>query len=207
MGVVPRRGLRHPSAIKDLACSGKPDRPARFRGFTWRSFPLAPCLTPRGARRDRARCRQITRGFPSPSIPSDDAEPDSVGGSPRSTDFRINLGAIFGASSAAAQAQVEKVGPRLAREHRTAANDQSHGPAARGAGGRLARRRRQGRSSLVLAADLRRVYPLLCQSWGWQPFTWNTLARDLREMTGGRKWCVWHAGKRLRAYPVPRQFA
>jgi hypothetical protein len=28
----------------------------------------------------------------------------------------------------------------------------------------------------------------------------------LREMTGGRKRYVWHAGKHLRAYPVPRQF-
>jgi hypothetical protein len=57
---------------------------------------------------------------------------------------------------------------------------------------------------LVLASDLKRVYPLLCRSFGWEPFAWNTLARDLRKMTGGRKRYIWHSGKRVRAYPVPR---
>lgn len=150
--MVPRRGLHCPSAIKGLARSGEPDRLARFRGFTWRSFPLAPRLTPRGACRDRARCRKISRGFSGSTIRSNesvaDAQPDSVDGATKRAVFGANLDAIFGASSAAAQAQVAAAGPGLARKHRTVPNVQAYGPAARGASDCLACGRRQGRGQV-----------------------------------------------------------
>ncbi len=55
----------------------------------------------------------------------------------------------------------------------------------------------------VLAADLKRIYPQLCCSMGWQPYHWNTLARELRELTERRKRYCWHNHKRLRVYPGP----
>ena len=54
----------------------------------------------------------------------------------------------------------------------------------------------------VLAADLKRIYPHLCYSMGWQPYPWNTLARELRSLTGNKKRYCWHNRKRLRVYSV-----
>ena len=54
----------------------------------------------------------------------------------------------------------------------------------------------------VLAADLKRIYPHLCYSMGWQPYPWNTLARELRSLTGNKKRYCWHDRKRLRVYSV-----
>ena len=56
---------------------------------------------------------------------------------------------------------------------------------------------------LVLAADLERVYPQLCGLKGWQPYPWNTLARELRSLTGSKKRYCWHNRQRLRVYRVP----
>ena len=41
--------------------------------------------------------------------------------------------------------------------------------------------------SLVLAADLQRIYPKLCRLKEWEPYPWNTLARELRSLTGSKK--------------------
>ena len=57
--------------------------------------------------------------------------------------------------------------------------------------------------SLVLASDLERVYPLLCKAKDWQPYPWNTLARELRALTGKKKRYCWHNQQRLSCYRVP----
>jgi hypothetical protein len=60
----------------------------------------------------------------------------------------------------------------------------------------------------VFASHLKKqLYPSFCAQKGWQPRPWNTLAEDLKELTGGRKnyeWverdCELH---RLRIYRIP----
>ena len=55
----------------------------------------------------------------------------------------------------------------------------------------------------VLAADLARIYPTLCGELNWSPRPWNTVAKHLRRLTGGRKHYRWVDGRRLCAYPIP----
>lgn len=55
----------------------------------------------------------------------------------------------------------------------------------------------------VLAADLARIYPTLCSELNWSPYPWNTVAKHLRRLTGGRKHYRWLDGRRLCAYPIP----
>jgi hypothetical protein len=59
----------------------------------------------------------------------------------------------------------------------------------------------------VLARDLQRIYPEVCAARGWVPRAWNSVARELRRLTGGRKAYAWVEGERLRVYRMPRRLA
>jgi hypothetical protein len=56
----------------------------------------------------------------------------------------------------------------------------------------------------VLARDLQRIYPEVCETMGLAPRPWNSVARELRRLTGGRKDYAWVEGERLRVYRIPR---
>ncbi len=57
----------------------------------------------------------------------------------------------------------------------------------------------------VLAADLARIYPTLCDELDWPPRPWNTVAKHLRRLTGGKKQYRWLDGRRLCVYPIPER--
>jgi hypothetical protein len=59
----------------------------------------------------------------------------------------------------------------------------------------------------VLACDLQRIYPEVCGARGWAPRAWNSVARELRRLTGGRKAYAWVEGERLRVYRIPKRLA
>ncbi len=56
--------------------------------------------------------------------------------------------------------------------------------------------------TLVLAQDLQRIYPAMCAALDWEKYPWQTVARALRRMTGGRKVYKWVEGRRLCVYRV-----
>jgi hypothetical protein len=53
-----------------------------------------------------------------------------------------------------------------------------------------------------------KLYPSFCAEKGWRPRPWNTLARYLKELTGGKKNYEWRERDgephRLRIYRIPR---
>ena len=55
----------------------------------------------------------------------------------------------------------------------------------------------------VLAADVIRIYPQFCAELGFMPYPWNSVAVQLRALTGGAKIYVWHDGRRRCAYSIP----
>ena len=55
---------------------------------------------------------------------------------------------------------------------------------------------------MVLAMDLEKIYPVMCEELDWQPHKWQPVAVELRELTGKRKVYRWVDGHRRRAYPV-----
>jgi len=63
---------------------------------------------------------------------------------------------------------------------------------------------------LVLAMDLQRIYPRMCEQLGRSPFAWQQVAEPLKELTGGKKryeWIRLTPGKRKkdrrRVYLIP----
>ena len=60
----------------------------------------------------------------------------------------------------------------------------------------------------VLAEDVIDTHDWLCSHRGCRPRPWNTVAAELRKMTGGRKFYRWFERDgvmhKLRVYPVPR---
>jgi hypothetical protein len=55
---------------------------------------------------------------------------------------------------------------------------------------------------MVLAMDLKKIYPVMCEELGWQPHRWQPVAVELRKQTGKRKIYRWVDGHRRRAYPI-----
>ena len=55
---------------------------------------------------------------------------------------------------------------------------------------------------LVLAMDLQKIYPVMCEQLGWQPHRWQPIACAFRKLTGNVKPYRWVEGHRRRAYPV-----
>ena len=55
---------------------------------------------------------------------------------------------------------------------------------------------------LVLAMDLQKIYPIMCEGLGWQQHRWQPIACALRKLTGNVKPYRWVDGHRRRAYPV-----
>ncbi len=55
---------------------------------------------------------------------------------------------------------------------------------------------------LVLAMDLQKIYPVMCEELGWLPHRWQPVACALRKLTGNVKPYRWVEGHRRRAYPV-----
>ncbi len=67
--------------------------------------------------------------------------------------------------------------------------------------------------SFVLYEDLGKIYAVMCEELGWAPYAWQTVAPDVREMTGGKKSYKWvwddaeQRSKRRRAYLIPHALA
>jgi hypothetical protein len=55
---------------------------------------------------------------------------------------------------------------------------------------------------MVLAMDLEKIYPAMCEELDWLPHKWQPVAVELRQLTGKRKVYRWVDGHRRRAYPV-----
>jgi len=55
---------------------------------------------------------------------------------------------------------------------------------------------------LVLAMDLQKIYPVMCEELGWRPYRWQPVACGLRKLTGDVKPYRWVDGHRRRAYPI-----
>ncbi len=55
---------------------------------------------------------------------------------------------------------------------------------------------------LVLAMDLQKIYPVMCEQLGWEQHRWQPIACALRKLTGNVKPYRWVDGHRRRAYPV-----
>ena len=62
--------------------------------------------------------------------------------------------------------------------------------------------RKSYRGQMVLAMDLEKIYPIMCEELDWQPHKWQPIAVELRKLTGKRKIYRWVDGHRRRAYPV-----
>ena len=62
--------------------------------------------------------------------------------------------------------------------------------------------RKSYRGKMVLAMDLEKIYPVVCEELDWQPHKWQPVAVELRKLTGKRKVYRWVEGHRRRAYPV-----
>ena len=60
------------------------------------------------------------------------------------------------------------------------------------------------RGKLVLAQDLQRIYPVMCEELDWEKYPWQTVARSLRRLTGGAKSYKWVQGRRLCVYRIVR---
>ena len=58
------------------------------------------------------------------------------------------------------------------------------------------------RGKMVLAMDLEKIYPVMCEELDWQPHKWQPVAVQLRKLTDKRKVYRWVDGHRRRAYPV-----
>ena len=56
----------------------------------------------------------------------------------------------------------------------------------------------------VLAMDLQKIYPAMCEQLDWKPYTWQPVASELRKLTGKRKSYRWVDGHRRRVYRIPR---
>lgn len=54
--------------------------------------------------------------------------------------------------------------------------------------------------NFVLSLDLKKIYPVMCEHLGWKPYAWQTLAPEMRELTGGKKTYKWVDGERRRGY-------
>ena len=54
--------------------------------------------------------------------------------------------------------------------------------------------------NFVLSLDLKKIYPVMCEHLGWKPYAWQTLAPEMRELTGGKKTYKWVDGERRRVY-------
>ena len=59
----------------------------------------------------------------------------------------------------------------------------------------------------VLSLDLKKIYPVMCEELGWKTCPWQTIASEMREMTGGRKTYKWVDGERRRVYFIPPTIA
>jgi hypothetical protein len=57
----------------------------------------------------------------------------------------------------------------------------------------------------VPVTDLKDLYAYLCRWRRWKPYKWNTLAKCLRELTGGMKTYGVLDGKRVRTYLLPTE--
>ena len=55
---------------------------------------------------------------------------------------------------------------------------------------------------MILAMDLQKIHPVMCEELGWTPPRWQPVACELRKLTGKRKLYRWVEGHRRRAYPV-----
>lgn len=55
---------------------------------------------------------------------------------------------------------------------------------------------------LVLAQDLQKIYPVMCEELDWMKYPWQTVACHLRRLTGGEKIYKWVEGRRLRVYRI-----
>ncbi len=55
---------------------------------------------------------------------------------------------------------------------------------------------------LVLAMDLQKIYPVMCEELGWRQYQWQIVACELRKLTRNVKPYRWVDGHRRRAYPV-----
>jgi hypothetical protein len=56
----------------------------------------------------------------------------------------------------------------------------------------------------VLAMDLQKIYPAMCEQLDWKPHTWQPVACELRKLTGKRKSYRWVDGHRRRVYRIPK---
>jgi len=55
---------------------------------------------------------------------------------------------------------------------------------------------------VVLAIDLQKIYPVMCEELSWLPHRWQPVACELRKLTGNRKLYRWVDGDRRRVYTV-----
>jgi hypothetical protein len=55
---------------------------------------------------------------------------------------------------------------------------------------------------MVLAMDLQKIYPVMCEQLRWVPHRWQPVASKLRKLTGNRKLYRWVDGDRRRVYPI-----
>ena len=57
---------------------------------------------------------------------------------------------------------------------------------------------------MVPAMDLKKIYPVMCEELGWQPYRWQPVACEFRKLTGGRKFYRQVDAHRRRVYRIPR---
>ena len=55
---------------------------------------------------------------------------------------------------------------------------------------------------VVLAMDLQKICPVMCEELSWLPHRWQPVASKLRKLTGNRKLYRWVDGDRRRVYPI-----
>lgn len=58
--------------------------------------------------------------------------------------------------------------------------------------------------NMVPAMDLKKVYPVMCEELGWQPYQWQPISCELRKLTGSRKFYRQVDGRRRQVYRIPR---
>ena len=58
--------------------------------------------------------------------------------------------------------------------------------------------------NMVPAMDLKKIYPVMCEELGWQPYLWQPIACEFRKLTGSRKFYRQVDGRRRRVYRIPR---
>ena len=56
----------------------------------------------------------------------------------------------------------------------------------------------------VLAMDLKKIYPVMCEELDWEPHRWQPVACELRKLTGRRKPYRRVDGHRRRVYRIPK---